>query len=131
MWLKMSMIKKLARDALNEMWDNVTTPQNYVEGGCSFCKLVKENCSVCLLPKYFCEKEDGKLKKNTLISKIRYAREYLLEAHIKMLGNTDKRFLSWMIFNNCLKLIKRGVRDMMIYGKVRKKTEKKILKFLE
>jgi len=127
---KKLLIKKLAQNALDEMWGNVSCPKDYIEGGCSFCKLAKENCSICLLPKYFCEKEDDKLKTNTLISNIRYARDYLIRESRKLSRAGGYRFLMHQRFYHYLELIKQGLKDMSIYGKVRKKTEKQIKQIL-
>jgi Zn-finger protein len=112
------MIRKLARQAWREMWSKVYSPESYIEGGCSFCKTANEDCNICLLPKYFCEKEDGKLKTDTLISNIRYIRDYVINSS----SHAPYRMAARIRFDHFLTAIKRGIKDMMYYGKVRKKT---------
>ena len=115
------------------MWKQVDSPETYIEGGCSFCKLAKEDCNICKLPKYFCEKENGNLKRDTLISRIRSIRKFLLDfesGEISYRFHTGKVFLYYIFFQDYLELIKRGVKDMMYFGKVRKKTIKRILEVL-
>jgi hypothetical protein len=102
----MSLMKELARDALDNMWSKVTSPETYIEGGCSFCKLVENDCERCLLPDYCCKKENGKLKKNTLISKIRYARD-----------NDDE--IGFVLY---LSLIKTMLHDLLIHEYIQKDT---------
>lgn len=110
------------------MWSKVTIPENYIEGGCSFCRKAEENCDVCLLPKYFCEKSDGILKKETLISRIRYIRAYILNSNDLL---TTFPMSARIEFDRILTVLKRAIKDMMYYGKVRKKTESKIRSLLK
>jgi len=122
-------IRSLAKDALKNMWNHTTTPQNYVSGGCSFCKIAEGVCKNCLLPYYFCDKVDGKLLPNTIISVIREARDFLLRP-IHRGSKTFAIYYKLLVFNACLILIKRGIKDLRWFGKVRKKTEKRILDFI-
>ena len=122
------MIRKLARQAWKEMWSKVTIPENYIEGGCSFCKKAEEKCEDCLLPKYFCEKRDGKLINETLISRIRYIREYILNSNDLLTGFPMAARIE---FDRILTVLKRAIKDMMYYGKVRKKTVSRIRSLLK